>query len=84
MLFVRLFDLRLFGFVDFLFLVCDCGAPWAFLLLSFQMKNSGGSNEYLQFMFLSRNKKINVYPCKPQFYCIKVGFRGQNYVGVFS
>ena len=27
-------------------------------------------------MFLSRNKKTNVYPCKPQFYCIKVGFKG--------
>ena len=27
-------------------------------------------------MFLSRNKKVNVYPCKPQFYCIKVGFKG--------
>ena len=27
-------------------------------------------------MFLIRNKKINVYPCKPQFYCIKVGFKG--------
>ena len=26
-------------------------------------------------MFLSRNKKNNVYPCKPQFY-IKVGFKG--------
>ena len=26
-------------------------------------------------MFLSRNKKINIYPCKPQFYCIKVGFK---------
>ena len=25
---------------------------------------------------LSRNKKNNVYPCKPQFYCIKVGFKG--------
>ena len=24
----------------------------------------------------SRNKKINVYPCKPQFYYIKVGFKG--------
>ena len=36
----------------------------------------GGSNEYPQSMFLSRNKKINVYPCKPQFYCIKVGFKG--------
>ena len=34
----------------------------------------GGSNEYLKSMFLSRNKKNNVYPCKPQFYYIKVGF----------
>ena len=44
----------------------------------------GGSNEYPQPMFLSRNKKINENPCKPQFYCIQVGFkRGQNYIGVF-
>ena len=35
----------------------------------------GGSNEYPQTMFLSRNKKINVYPCKPHFYCLKVGFK---------
>ena len=27
-------------------------------------------------MFLSKNKKNNVYPCKPQFYYIKVGFKG--------
>ena len=27
-------------------------------------------------MFLSRNKKNNVYPSKPQFYNIKVGFKG--------
>ena len=27
-------------------------------------------------MFLSRNKKNNVYPCKPQIYYIKVGFKG--------
>ena len=25
-------------------------------------------------MFSSKNKKNNVYPCKPQFYYIKVGF----------
>ena len=25
---------------------------------------------------LSRNKKNSVYPCKPQFYYIKVGFKG--------
>ena len=36
----------------------------------------GGSNEYPQSMFLSRNNKNNVYPCKPQFYYIKVGFKG--------
>ena len=27
-------------------------------------------------MFLSRHKEDNVYPCKPQFYYIKVGFKG--------
>ena len=27
-------------------------------------------------IFFSRNKKNNVYPCKPQFYYIKVGFKG--------
>ena len=27
-------------------------------------------------MFLSRNNKNNVYPCKPQFYYIKVGLQG--------
>ena len=26
-------------------------------------------------MFLSRNKKNNIYPCKPQFNTIKVGFK---------
>ena len=36
----------------------------------------GGSNEYPQYMFLMRNKKNNVYPCKPQFYYTKVGFKG--------
>ena len=40
----------------------------------------GGSNEYPQSMFLSRNKKNNVYPCKPQFYYIKVGFKGVNII----
>ena len=27
-------------------------------------------------MFSSKNKKKNVYPYKPQFYYIKVGFKG--------
>ena len=45
---------------------------------SLEPPRQGGSNEYLQSMFLSRNKKNNVYPCKPQFYYryIKVGFMG--------
>ena len=47
----------------------DCG-------YSLELPGRGGSNEYPQSMFLSRNKKYNVYPCKPQFYYIKVGFKG--------
>ena len=43
---------------------------------SLEPPRRGGSNEYPQTMFLSRNKKNNVYPCKPQFYYIKVGFKG--------
>ena len=43
----------------------------------------GGSNVYPHSMFLSSNKKNNVYPCKPQFYYIKVGFKewGRGEVG---
>ena len=49
----------------------DCG-------YSLEPPGRGGSNEYPQSMFLSRNKKNNVYMylCKPQFYYIKVGFKG--------
>ena len=47
----------------------DCG-------YSLEPPRRGGSNEYPQSMFLSRNMKNNVYPCKPQFYYIKVGFKG--------
>ena len=32
--------------------------------------------EHPQSMFWSRNKKNNVYHCKPQFYYIKIGFKG--------
>ena len=35
-------------------------------------------------MFLSRNKKNNVYPCKPQFYYIKVGFKGIKIIDMFT
>ena len=47
----------------------DCG-------YSLEPPRRGGSNEYPQPMFFSRNKKNNVYSCKPQFYYIKVGFKG--------
>ena len=43
---------------------------------SLEPPRRGGSNEYPQSMFLSRNKKNNVYPCKHQFYYIKVGLKG--------
>ena len=51
----------------------DCG-------YSLEPPRRGGSNEYPQSMFLSRNKKNNVYPCKPQFYYIKVWFKGVNII----
>ena len=47
----------------------DCG-------YSLEPPRRGGSNEYLHSMLLSSNKKYNVYPWKPQFYYIKVGFKG--------
>ena len=43
---------------------------------SLEAPRRGGSNEYPHSMFLSRTKKHNVYPYKPQFYYIKVGFKG--------
>ena len=47
----------------------DCG-------YSLEPPRRGGSNEYPQSMFSSRNKQNNVYPCKPLFYDIKVRFEG--------
>ena len=47
---------------------------------SLEPPRRGGSNEYPQSMFLGRNKKNNVYPCKPQFYNITVGFKGVNII----
>ena len=35
-----------------------------------------GSNKYPQSMLLNRNNKNNLYPCRPRFYYIKVGFKG--------
>ena len=47
----------------------DCG-------YSLEPPRQGDSNEYPQSMFLSKIKKNNVHPCKPQFYHIKKGFKG--------
>ena len=47
----------------------DCG-------YTLEPPRRGGSNEYPQSMFLSRDKKNNVYPYKRQFYNMKVGFKG--------
>ena len=46
----------------------DCG-------YSLEPPGRGGSNEYPQSRFLSRNKKNNIYPYKSQFFYIKVGFK---------
>ena len=51
----------------------DCG-------YSLERPRRGGSKEYLQSMFLSRNRKNTVFPCKPRFYYIKVGFKGVNII----
>ena len=42
---------------------------------SLEPPRRGGSNEYPQSMFLSRNNKIMYIPVNPS-YCIKVGFKG--------
>ena len=44
----------------------DCG-------YTIEPPRRGGSNEYPQCMFWIKNK---VYPCTPQFFNIKVGFKG--------
>ena len=56
-----------------IFLISAQNIDWGY---SVEPLRRGGSNEYPQSMFLSRNKKNNVYPCKPQFYYIKVEFKG--------
>ena len=59
---------------------CSKNRLWYLL----ELPQWGCSNKYPQSMFLSRNKKNNVYPCKPQFYYIKVGFKGVNIIYVCS
>ena len=43
---------------------------------SLEPPRRGGSKEYPQSVFLSKTKKDNVYPSKPQFCYIKLGFKG--------
>ena len=62
------FQINILIFFIFLLKSIDCG-------YSLEPPRRGGSNEYPQSLFLSRNKKNNVCPCKPQFYYIKVGFK---------
>ena len=47
----------------------DCGH-------SLEPPRQGDSNTYTQSMLSSRNKKNNVYPCKPKFYHLKWGLWG--------
>ena len=47
----------------------DCG-------YSLEPLRRGGSNVYPQLMFLSRNKKNNVYPCNNPVLVYKLGLRG--------
>ena len=55
----------------------DCG-------YSLEPPRRGGSNEYPQSMFLSRSKKNNVYPCKPQFYYIEVALKGVKIIYIIN
>ena len=63
------FQMKIFD----VFLICaqniDCG-------YTLEPPHRGGSNEYPQSMFWSKNKKKYVYPSKPHFFYIKVGCKG--------
>ena len=43
-------------------------------------RRNRNQERYFLFVFLSKKRvtyvTVNAYPCKPQFYCIKVGFKG--------
>ena len=54
----------------------DCG-------YTLELPQWGSSNKSPQSMFLSKNKKNNIYPCKAQFYYIKVGFKGVKIIQVY-
>ena len=63
------FQIKNFDIFHILAQTIDCGY-WL------ELPHWGSSNEYPQAMFLSRNKKNNVYPFKPKFYYITVGLSG--------
>ena len=67
------FEIKIRIFFHISFQNIDCG-------YSLEPPQRGGSNKYAQSMFMSRNKNNNVYPCKPQFNYIKVGFKGANII----
>ena len=81
---VSIIQTKLFGPLDFELSRFHCIKFWYLSYFcskhncgySLEPPRRGGSNEFPQSMFLSRNKKNNVYPCKAQFYYIKVGFKG--------
>ena len=63
-LFVRLFDLCLFGFVGFSSswclgraAVCDCGTPWTFLLTFFRQYNAKNGHLQLSLVFKAFSSK---------------------------
>ena len=66
---MKIFSLKKIWYFSYFAQNIDCG-------YSLEPPRWAGSNEYPQSVFLSRNKKNNVYPCKPPFYYIKVGFKG--------
>ena len=60
-------------FLPFLFKILSCG-------YSLEPPRRCVSNEYPHYVFEQKQKKNNVYPCKPQCYYIKVGFKGVNII----
>ena len=68
-IFSRKFLLKIF----YIFLIfaqnIDCG-------YTLEPPRRGGSNEYPQSMFWSKNKKNRNTPAYPSFFYIKVGFKG--------
>ena len=66
---LEIFQIKNSDIFSYFCLNIECG-------YSLEPPRRGGSNEYPQSMFSSKNKENNVYPSKPQFYYIKVGFKG--------